>query len=264
MAISSPSAPNSHPHAADEYIAIFGALGRELDGLRSEILACGASGESGRDTDFWTGVHHGCPVALVRTGVGAARASQAARAALSSLSIRAMLSVGYAGALREGMDVGHLVVGERVMFFESGAGDFYESDARLVGLAGPPGDAGGLRRGTLLTVPRVVERSSEKRDLAARSGALALDMESAAVARAAAGAKVPFLCIRVVSDRLDEDLAGLSRFLAPDGSLRVFRGLLYAFSRPSVLGRLWRLGVNTEAASRRLGRFVHEYLHRLN
>ncbi len=67
-----------------------------------------------------------------------------------------------------------------------------------------------------------------KATLRAASGALAIDMESAAVAEAAAEAGVPFLVLRVIADPADRAIPPVALHgVAPDGSRRpwaVLRG----------------------------------------
>jgi hypothetical protein len=105
--------------------------------------------------------------------------------------------------------------------------------------------------------------ATEKRTLACRSSAIALDMESAAIA-AAVDAKVPCLSIRSISDLVDEDLGGVAKFLSPEGNLQFLKGVLHLLTHPIDVIRMNRLRIHAAVASKRLGCFIHDYLHRLN
>jgi len=119
---------------------------------------------------------------VLRTGLGAARASRAAQE-ISNRSFGQLAIMGTAAGLAEDLHPGDLVV------------DASQPSAPL--LAGELRRAGlRARAGTLATVDHLV-RSSERRELAV-SGALTADMESAVLA-AAAGER-PAAVIRAVSD----------------------------------------------------------------
>ena len=62
------------------------------------------------------------------------------------------------------------------------------------------------RTGRFVSLPRIVWRAEDKRRVAADTGAVALDMESAVIGAEAAERRIPFAVIRAVSDLLDEDL----------------------------------------------------------
>ena len=70
--------------------------------------------------------------------------------------------------------------------------------------------------GQLVTLDRVAGRLL-KEEASARFGALAVDMEAAGVAAAAAEYNREFAAIKVISDGADEDLGFLSGFVKPEG-----------------------------------------------
>ena len=78
-------------------------------------------------------------------------------------------------------------------------------------------------------------------------------MESAAIARAAYVVGVPFLLVRAVSDRADEDLPmDFNLWLSPWGRVR---GVAYLLRRPSSIRSLLRMRRHVEYASQNLARF---------
>ena len=143
----------------------------------------------------------GRPVAVAHTGVGdspagrfrletALRGTAGADDVFSRPAL--VISSGYAGALQPGILVGDLILGANC------------SDPALAADAARLLTGWRLQQGALTTQPRVADTPAEKTRLAAATGALAVDMESAWIAAACARASVPMLSLRVVSDAADQ------------------------------------------------------------
>jgi adenosylhomocysteine nucleosidase len=97
-------------------------------------------------------------------------------------------------------------------------------------------------------VEAVASTPATKAALRARTGAVAVDMESAAIVAMAAQAGCPALVVRAVSDRADEGLPlDLLPVLAADGRLAL-GAALGLLARPRVLPRAWALGRSTHRA----------------
>jgi adenosylhomocysteine nucleosidase len=132
-------------------------------------------------------------------GVGAEPARRAARALIAD-GARALISWGTAAALAPTLRVGTLVLADRVV------GD---SVPLVPDLAWTARVAEAVRggvpviRGTLACPTEVLRNANEKRALADRSGAIAADMESAAIGAVAREAGLPWIVIRVISDAAD-------------------------------------------------------------
>lgn len=139
---------------------------------------------------------------VVQSGPGAARAARAAAQAIDG-GARVLVSWGLAGGLSAALAPGAAVLPRRIL---SPSGESWNADAvwhsRVAALAVELG----LECGDLLSVPAALESPAAKRSAAASTGAVAVDMESAAVAAAAARAGVPFLVLRVVVDGRDDAL----------------------------------------------------------
>ena len=136
------------------------------------------------------------PVVAV-AGASAARAEAAALRLLAG-GCEAILSFGVAGGLDPALSPGTVVLADAIIAPD---GRLFATDAAWRGavrnaMAGTMPLASGSIAGSdapLLTV-------QAKKEFAHRTGALAVDMESHGVARAAAGAGAPFLAIRAVAD----------------------------------------------------------------
>ena len=87
-----------------------------------------------------------------------------------------------------------------------------------------PGDdgEGAGKSGAILGLDRLLSSPQEKSATFARSGALAIDMESHHVARAAAEHGLPFIAVRAISDRADEALpACFGDFVDGEGATKM-------------------------------------------
>ena len=173
--------------------------------------------------------------------------------ALDEWRPRLVVSCGFCGGLDPGLIAGDLVLATAV---RATSGELLEAPepARLAAAALLDGVR--YRQGELVQAASVATTVEEKR-ARARSGALALDMESFAVARAAEQAGIPWLALRAVVDPADSPL--------PEFTRETRRGyawpaLKYALSGPRAAARLIRLardsrlaGAALTTALRRLG-----------
>jgi len=106
-----------------------------------------------------------------------------------------------------------------------------------------------IARGAILGQSAIIASAAEKAALFGASGALALDMESHLVARAAAAAGLPFLVLRAVADSADRSLppavlVGLDR----EGRPRLQRVILSVLAHPCQLSALIGVARDTSRA----------------
>jgi adenosylhomocysteine nucleosidase len=139
------------------------------------------------------------------SGIGEARAAAAARRVAGGA--RLLVSTGCCGGLVDSSRSGALVIPRRVLRDSTahpGAAPDDRWVARALHVAAelqlPHGD------GPLVTVDRALVTPAEKRACHARCGALAVDMESAAVVEVAGELGVPCLVLRGILDGVDESL----------------------------------------------------------
>ncbi len=206
----------------------------------------------------------GVEVHLIKAGMGPAAAAAAAQAILSSVALDAIVSTGYAGGLGAA-DIGDVIVGTDVRDWTmEQSGEVFYADPALRALAREAaGEAKlGWSEGPVATVARVFCLADDKRTLATASGAIAVDMESAAIARAAVSVNVPFLFVRAVSDRAGDDLPmDFNLWLTPGGRVRALAQLV---RHPSILSDLFRLKRRVERGAQNLARFFSAWLHALD
>jgi len=184
---------------------------------------------------------------VVQSGPGAERAAAAAQAAIRA-GATALLSWGIAGGLAADAHPGAVLVPDRVVAAD---GRIFTADEiwRQALVARLDKDFACLD-GTLVSVDRVLATPAAKACSAAVSGAVAADMESAAVADVAAAHGLPFLAVRVIADGASDALPRrVDDWVTPAGNARLaplWRTLL----EPRELGRLARLAQRSRIAIR--------------
>jgi len=113
----------------------------------------------------------------------------------------------------------------------------------------------GVRVGAILGLDRMLSSPQEKADAFARTGALAIDMESHHVARAAAERGLPFIAVRAVSDQADEALpAIMASFVDGEGQTKMSAVLAALILGRVGLGALLRAGRASKRAHQALFR----------
>jgi adenosylhomocysteine nucleosidase len=182
-------------------------------------------------------------VLMLETGIGQAAASRALEWALgTAVRPRLVVSAGFSGALRSTEAVGDLVLATEVVDVEGNNwAATWPEDFR-----GPPE----LKKGRLLCVPELISDPSEKQRLAERHQALAVDMESAALARASAQHGIPFAALRCISDDAQTALSPRLAGLLCGARVSAFRLAGAVARRPGILPQLLRLARDTRTAAR--------------
>ena len=134
-------------------------------------------------------------VLVGHTGVGPAAAAESLAALLAGHRPRMLISTGFAGGLDPRLATGDLLIATN---FSTPA---LVAKSRAL-LAGDPH----AFFGALTSQPQVAASVAEKSALAAATGALGVDMETASIAAACARAGVPLLAVRAISDSAREPL----------------------------------------------------------
>ena len=176
--------------------------------------------------------YRGGALDLVCAGPRAAHL-EARAAGVESVSL--VISAGVCGALSPDLAEGDLVVPEAVM-----------AATRRVATAVLPE----LRRaGTLVTVEEIVATPEQKARLWVETGALACDMESAAILEWAAKRGLRGAVVRGVSDRASRGVsADLASVVEPDGRVRTTRAMRVVLSRPRAIPEAMMLMSGTTTA----------------
>jgi adenosylhomocysteine nucleosidase len=192
---------------------------------------------------------------LLETGEGVANAKRRLESWLEQRAPRAVLSVGFAGALSSSLQVGDLVI----------AGDIRDSinqpDGNLLSAAREVQIGVPVHLGVAFTSHEILWKAESKRALAGSLGANEIgfvDMESTAIAGVCASRGVPFLIIRSISDLLDEDLPlDFNQYRTRDGRVDPARVVKAALFRPAAFKGLFELRKRSKLCAERMAEFVH-------
>ena len=188
---------------------------------------------------------------LLVSGVGPAAAAVGARRLLAA-GVRALLSWGLAGGLDPSLEAGTLVLPLEVVSPE-GRVLLTSTDWReRVRDAIPTRHAS--CSGRLLTCREPLGSAAAKALAFRQTGAVAVDMESYAIAEAASAARVPFLALRAIVDTAHDAVPeiALSGARAGEDGLGIGRVLVALARTPGQLPALIRIAHRYRTASRAL------------
>jgi adenosylhomocysteine nucleosidase len=173
-------------------------------------------------------------VRVLVTGMGAVNAARSARGAIEEFKPALVFSSGFAGALDPALKIGDVV-------FEAGA----PLASRLEAL--------GARRAKFVCAERIAVTVREKSELRARTGADAVEMESAVIANVCAGFGVECVTLRAISDAAYEDLPlDFNALLNERHELSTGKLALTVLYAPHKIPALMRLGRNSNRAAQAL------------
>ena len=243
----------------NETIAILGAVTEEIAGIKREI---NISDRVRLDkSEAWFGKYQGRNIVLVRTGVGRKRAQNATQQVIDKFNPEVIISMGYAGALTEGLNVGDMFVASTILSPESDSNSFEMDDPKnlkWLELAKntPPPENVKLKIGRLITVDMVVHTPKVKKELGSRFRAEAVEMETLEIALLARVNKIAFISIRGISDAVNHELIDCSSFLGSDGELSKLRAGWYVLTHPKSLKNAFSLRSNTQIATQNLTDFI--------
>lgn len=184
------------------------------------------------------------------SGVGPENAAAGA-ALLMQQGCKLLISWGCAAAIHPDLKPGDLVIPEKLV---SASGETLNIDnqwRRL--LLQRIGDEQSIHTGAVAESLTLVESAAEKRNVRCSTGAAALDMESAAIARSANKNKVPAIAIRAIADPASMNLPKpVANAIDIKGNVQLYRLLANIVRHPTSIPELIRLGFSFRAAQNRL------------
>ena len=204
---------------------IIGALEEELSLLTAAMENITTHTIAGRD--YYEGTLEGHPVAVTKCGVGKVFSAMAAQTLIDRFAVTKLINIGVAGGVGVGLHVGDMVlstdavqhdfdvtalgyaVGHNMDVSSDPAKPTrYPADEELrerfkaAAQKTLPADCG-LLEGTVASGDQFVDSAAKKEELRERFGAVACEMEGAAMAQVAYCQQVPFLIVRTLSDLAD-------------------------------------------------------------
>jgi len=185
-------------------------------------------------------VHVGDQVYLRIGGVGHENASKAATDFINE-EVKLLVSWGVAAALGQATKAGDLVLAEQILDI---SGQSYPVHAAALQSLKYFSEQAGLttQSGNITETAGILVTGTSKAELHQRTGAIAADMESAAIASAACKAGIPFLTVRVISDDMHTQIPhAVSKNMNTMGRMNI-PGLLASLCfQPAEIASLIRL-----------------------
>ncbi|MBC8176713.1 MAG: hypothetical protein H8E19_04855 [Deltaproteobacteria bacterium] len=197
---------------------------------------------------------------VVRSGLGMENAFLASQWLIAE-GVVALGVSGVSGGLDPGLEPGDLVLADSIIQ-ENGntCQQIWEGNFKFVDISYAALIAKGIPtyRGPIITVQRAVLSARNKQALFTKTNALAVDMESAAVAAVAIKASIPFFALRTVCDAATRSIPiEIFDCLNQVGNVRLFHFLRMLLIRPALVSDLLRTRINFNAALATLGRAWH-------
>lgn len=204
---------------------------------------------SGGGFVFRGGRYDGIRIVVAESGLGFAKARKATQALLDAHTPHWLLSCGFAGGLLPQMKIGDIVIADSLLDTH---GQQLNVDVNM-----PADPEHGLFVGRVLTVDRMVRKVEEKQALAEEFGAIAVEMESLAVAQVARDRGTRFLTVRAISDDLSADLPPeVLSVVGSTGTMRLGAALGSIWKRPGSVKEMWQLRESAMKASEQLASFL--------
>lgn len=222
------------PNSETFPILVVAALGRELAILNREAID---------------------GVALLETGEGTDNARRCLDDWLEHNTARAIVSIGFAGALSNALQAGNIVIASKVRDGVAQPDKALLSAADRVQLAEVP-----VHTGIAITTNEIIWQAESKRALAATlepNEIGIVDMESTAIASVSNRHGLPFIIVRSITDLLDEDLPlNFNLYRGEDGRVDSARIVKAALLRPRALSGLMELRRRSELCAQGMADFV--------
>ena len=183
----------------------------------------------------------GRPVVLAIGGAGIENSYRTAQLLVREFAVKGLVSLGFAGALDKSIKPGELVAAEAVIDAVSAERFRCRHELLVVPTA---------HFGVLVSVPEVAASAEKKRSLGTKWGAVAVDMESAGIARAAVEAGLPFAAVRSITDASSQAFAiDFQRCRSEHGGLSYLKIVWEAFRSPRGIRDLVQLAGNSRRAA---------------
>jgi adenosylhomocysteine nucleosidase len=175
---------------------------------------------------------------LAVSGIGYEAARKAARALVDS-GVTALMTFGMAGGLDPGLKAGSIVLPSELIS-PSGV-HFITCRPWRERIATAVSSSRAVSEGSLLTSTEAIDSLAAKTAAYRSSGAVAVDMESAAVAEVAAAARLPFIAVRVIVDTAADVLPRAVVAASRAGKVQMSRLIAGVLLAPAQIKPLIRL-----------------------
>ncbi len=180
-------------------------------------------------------------VIAIHSGIGPEKALAAGRALIEN-GAGAILSWGCATALEDGLKPGSIFLPQSIFHHNGRESPVNKSWHERLSRTLSSSNLEIIALGPLAESPTILKNNHQRSALKNKTGALAADMESAALALAAEEKNAPFMAIRVIADCADDPIPEfVSHSIDEWGRIKWFRFFSSALLRPGEWKNLVRL-----------------------
>lgn len=202
-------------------IGIIGAMEEEVAILKSKVEIISVKEIVG--VEFFMGKMSGKNVVIVRSGIGKVNAAICTQVLIDMYGVDYIINIGVAGAISKELNIGDVVISDDLVqhdFDLVGAGyevgiiprikdSYFKADDELIHLAKQACQTtlqeNACFVGRIATGDVFVSNMEQKQIISKRFKAYCVEMEGAAIAHTATLNRVPFVVIRSISDKADEN-----------------------------------------------------------
>ena len=199
-------------------IGIIGALEQEIEGLVKELTEC--RNETFASMKFHIGKLGEREVVIVQCGIGKVNAAICAQILIDRYNVQLIINTGAAGSLNNAINIGDIVISDRVVHHDMnsvklgaeygrvpGLPLYYEADKDISDafekICRTQFPEINVFRGLIASGDEFVSDIEGKKRILSNFDALCAEMEGAAIAQCAYVNNIKFLIIRAVSDKAD-------------------------------------------------------------
>lgn len=201
-------------------LGIIGAMDLEVETLLNQMADKVAADHAG--SMFYEGTLEKLPVVVVRCGVGKVNAALCAQILCDCYGVTHLVNTGIAGSLCSDLDIGDLVISQDAMYHDFDCANFGYPYGKVPGMdviSFPADDAllayafasaesvhpGHVKIGRVASGDQFIAVQEKKDFIISVTNALCTEMEGAAIAQTAYRNRLPFVIIRAISDKANDD-----------------------------------------------------------
>ena len=153
-------------------------------------------------------------VVVAKCGVGKVNAARVTQILIDKLNVNCIINVGSAGALNPLLNIGDIVIGEKLVQHDfditafghekgyiTDTGRFFKSDEKLIKRYKKDNNEYKIIVGIIASGDIFCNQVAMKEKIRSKFGADCVEMEGAAIAQVATLNKIPFIVIRSISDK---------------------------------------------------------------
>lgn len=197
-------------------------------------------------------------VLLVQTGIGTKNSAKVSEKIFEKKKIDLIISTGFAGGIREGINVGDIVCSNNIL--KDNNSNIIEIDTNILKKVLNKNKFN-IHFGDTVTVEEVVKSSNDKFNLGKKFNAIAVEMEAFSIAENAKKHNIPFISIRAISDDVffDLDLDKISE-IKEDGSIDIKKTGIKILKNINYVPHIIKLRKQTVIASNNLSDFIFRFI----